>query len=663
MLLGKEQSTSQSLVSTLMHPVVYFLIIFLPFGIVFSLIHKEYDDALQSAVLAEQQWHIKHAHTELSSDLKEAISDVRLLSRRPILQAFFTDRKGINKDQIEKLFSDVLETSPRYDQIRLLDLMGNELIRVDYHNHAAEVAQPESLQNKAQRYYFDDISQLENDQLYMSPLDLNVEQGQIEEPFIPVIRVATPVLDSQGNKQALLIINYHAADFLERLRQTTVDNLGSFMMMTDNAGNFFVHPDPQNEWGDKLGISGRTLQMLYPDIAAQVLLQKPDIIRHDKGAYIVASASPASMLTVAPITSIPDVLPWKIIAFVPEAVWREHSIFSHIEIQLAIALALLFFIRIISLALSNLKIQRGEHSAEQILESVRTQYTEELSDLYENAACGYHSVDKTGIIIRMNNTELRWLGYLKEEVIGIKRYAEFVAEDSKATFDAACDKFFSTGSVQDVHLNICRRDGTTFAVTLNASAIRDEGGNIISSRTAITDITETQRLEDKLKRLARTDPLTGVSNRRDFAEHATRLISNAAVNNQSLAILIFDVDNFKQVNDIYGHHVGDEVLINVTRACVEALRSSDVFARIGGEEFAALLPDMTHQQAIEKAEELRLSISAVTTPLPENNSLTVTVSIGLAINDSEEESLDSLLRKADKNLYIAKNNGRNRVVG
>ena len=158
-----------------------------------------------------------------------------------------------------------------------------------------------------------------------------------------------------------------------------------------------------------------------------------------------------------------------------------------------------------------------------------------------------------------------------------------------------------------------------------------------------------------------TDPLTGVANRRSFLQTGERLISHARLNRQPAALLMFDLDRFKSINDRYGHQTGDAVLTAFCRLATSQLRPSDLFARIGGEEFASLLPDTGRQEAQFLAERLRSAFEATSHRVGEH-ALSATVSVGVAISDDASSDVDELLKAADRALYRAKTSGRNCIA-
>jgi diguanylate cyclase (GGDEF)-like protein len=164
-----------------------------------------------------------------------------------------------------------------------------------------------------------------------------------------------------------------------------------------------------------------------------------------------------------------------------------------------------------------------------------------------------------------------------------------------------------------------------------------------------------------LERRAYTDYLTGLANRRHFLEQAENELARTLRYGRELSILMLDLDHFKQVNDTYGHKVGDLVLKRLSELCRATLRDVDVVGRIGGEEFAVLLPETGTAQAMDTAERLRSSIAAAHVTPESGLPVHFTVSFGVTTLSEKDTNIDILLNQADQALYRAKRDGRNRV--
>ena len=199
----------------------------------------------------------------------------------------------------------------------------------------------------------------------------------------------------------------------------------------------------------------------------------------------------------------------------------------------------------------------------------------------------------------------------------------------------------------------------TFIVS--AQPLLDLMADTVGIVASYKDITDRKQIEEELRRLATTDPLTGAFNRRQFMKRAQEEIDRSKRYNTPLTLLMLDIDHFKAVNDTFGHDAGDEVLKKLVAESLVLLRGSDIFSRLGGEEFAAILTHTAPEQGVLAGERLRKALKALEVHTA-NGPVRFTVSIGVASLAQADLSLQQIMKNADNALYAAKNQGRDRVV-
>lgn len=166
---------------------------------------------------------------------------------------------------------------------------------------------------------------------------------------------------------------------------------------------------------------------------------------------------------------------------------------------------------------------------------------------------------------------------------------------------------------------------------------------------------------EEMERLATTDSLTGIFNRRHFLELGEKEMSRTQRYFRPMSVLLIDVDHFKNINDTFGHAAGDKTLKILTETCINALRENDLFGRLGGEEFAVILPENDEKCAADVAERLRKTMEELKITI-DDKMIRFTISIGVASHRTNDKSIENILKRADDALYKAKKCGRNRVV-
>ncbi|MFZ6641265.1 sensor domain-containing diguanylate cyclase [Undibacterium sp. TC4M20W] len=279
--------------------------------------------------------------------------------------------------------------------------------------------------------------------------------------------------------------------------------------------------------------------------------------------------------------------------------------------------------------------------------------------LFENMQDVYYRTDVDGIVQKVSPAVTKILGYTPEEIEG-KPAAELYPQMGDR--EAFRKEIMLHGMVSDFPGQMVTKDGRIIDISVNSQALYDDEGNYAGAEGICRDVTQRKLLEREMQRLATTDSLTGIANRRAFLEHAEHIFKSCQRYQTQMTLMMLDLDFFKGINDKYGHQSGDLALINFAEAVKLELRESDLFGRLGGEEFCVLLQQANQPEALLVAERIRAHVQSLLLNSAAGEPFSLTVSIGIAIYRAEDDRLGRLLERADKALYQAKSNGRNRVT-
>lgn len=293
---------------------------------------------------------------------------------------------------------------------------------------------------------------------------------------------------------------------------------------------------------------------------------------------------------------------------------------------------------------------RSHHDAESAC-------AELLAQALDNAANAIFITSQTGRIRWANPAFCKLTGYTSAEIIGKTPSLIKSGKQSKAFYD----EIWQTILMGDVWRGIViekRKDGTLFTVDETITPLLDAHGAIHHFLSVSNDITLCTPDDKKNRYLAFHDALTGLPNRAFFESIQTQLISHAQQTASELALFYLDLDHFKQVNDLHGHAVGDQLLIAVSERLRTVTRKADTVARLGGDEFVIFLSDITDHEVVTRLA-MKL-IDAIATPfLLHGLRIECGASIGIALYPRDGSEGDELLRKADWAMYRAKGAGRN----
>lgn len=270
------------------------------------------------------------------------------------------------------------------------------------------------------------------------------------------------------------------------------------------------------------------------------------------------------------------------------------------------------------------------------------------------------SIDSPGPeIVYVNEAFIKISGYSREEVIGkTPRILQRSGTDknAKKKIREALEKKQPVRTT----INNYSKTGQEYWLDISILPLKNNNGDITHFVAIQRDFTQHKILEETLEKLSKLDSLTDLYNHRSFNDFSEIEFSRAKRENKIYSILMIDIDYFKKINDNHGHAIGDLTLQNIAILCKENIRSHDVLARVGGEEFCIILPNTSKNVALNIADKLRNTLKS--TPLvTENKTIPITISVGVAELHNNDVDHKNIIARADKALYKAKNKGRDQV--
>jgi diguanylate cyclase (GGDEF)-like protein/PAS domain S-box-containing protein len=259
-----------------------------------------------------------------------------------------------------------------------------------------------------------------------------------------------------------------------------------------------------------------------------------------------------------------------------------------------------------------------------------------------------------------NKAFAEYAGKSRQEIIGATVHDIWPADLAKV-YEKADQDLMQQGDTQMYETNVRYADGTYHEVVFHKAIYSDMQGHTEGIAGIMLDITERKRLERRLEEAASTDFLTGIYNLRAFHELANQVFQNISRHSTGVALIALDIDHFKAINDLHGHEAGDTALGLLVSTVKSSLRTQDIFARTGGDEFCILLPGTSADAASAVAERIRIAVNDLRIESGNGTTL-LSISAGITIFQPQDRRLQDAFRRADEALYEAKASGRNRVL-
>jgi len=802
----------------------YFLRYFLPAILLVIIVAfigmKQAQQQMLGSLHADANEKVITAKSMAASNLDLMIRDTLYISQSELLKKVLNASSNSSlfnlHSALDALASDwivLMKSSPVYDQIRWIDTQGQERLRIDHSNGVLERVADAKLQNKSHRYYFSKTMKLKNDQFYFSPFDLNIENGEIEKPRKPMIRLAKPVIDSYGNQVGVIVLNYLGGNMLKNIKNITSNNKQK-LWLNNSQGYWLLGDSAKDEWGFMYKKPTLTLASRYPKTWSKIVSQNKGHFTDKVGIWHFDTIHPVEESSRLNATSLDHIVIddvddkttalttgvdapnfWKVVYLVPNqeivSLMRSVRIPIYMGILVTFILILLGSIFLARARLAkeesiqllketNQKLDKASRELEQEnfdKELTKIELTESLERYTSILSCsmdGFVLMDRNGIILECNDAFYQVLrskdsylcghtfgsifgheqeqkitntinnlfitGYSTLEVeckvgnavyyieislmpveatqqvcafmrdITEQKESAFQLEMAASVFTHAnegiilTDQDFLIVDVNDefqfitrtTHEEVLgkkpgllesskhsqafyddlfaklqkkghwygeiwsrRKTGELFLSFLTITRVNNPQDNTCHYVWMFNDITLEKQYQKRLQNSAHYDMLTNLPNRVLLNDRIQQAIKETNRNKHILAIVFIDLDGFKNINDSYGHDMGDYLLVNVAKDMKAVLRETDTVARIGGDEFVAVICGLGHEN--EALPIMNKLLKAIASPIKKGNqTLQVSGSLGVTFYP-QANNLDGeqLIRQADQAMYQAKQSGKN----
>ncbi len=472
---------------------------------------------------ASEKVSVALARRALLSDISSVVTDLMVLARQLEGELDAPD-SGPLRGRLSRVFSIFITQKRLYDQIRYLDYHGMEQVRVNLHHGTAREVNPRALQDKSGRYYYTETMRLPRGGIYISPLDLNMEQGLIERPLKPMLRFSMAVFDAQGKTRGILVLNYLGQRMLDHFLDAA-SHVAHRIHLTESRGYWLAAPDPDDAWGFMLG-HDRTFASRFPREWGRIRATAEGQFVTANGLFTFTTVSPLPAAAAAsyadfdlmkgPSMGGEDAYVWKVIARVPA--WR----LGGTPASFMVDNASLYVSLMVLLALGSWLLARSR--VHHFLAEAQSDYERRFRHTLEDIELAAVTLNRYGKVSFSNRYFQRLCGWSRDEVVGQDWLRRFVPEKQADRWGAVlADLDESQYFPQRLEGQIQTRDGKPRLMAWHNSVSRDSFGEALSVTCIGEDITEKRHTELELIKLHRaveqSPSVVVVTDRRGLIEY------------------------------------------------------------------------------------------------------------------------------------------------
>ena len=470
--------------------------------------------------LMQERSRIAVAKARIIQDFHVVSKDLHLIANLPLMRSYLTERDQHLRIELEKLLLVFSQVTQRYDQIRFIDLVGQEDIRIDFNDGNPLITARANLQNKSKRYYFIDSIRLGSNEQFVSPLDLNIEKETVEIPYKPMIRYATPVFDDKGEKRGIIILNYFGVKLLDKFRAAMAGKNPDGGMLLTHDGYWLKGSKFEDEWGFMFNNPRLTFANRFPDAWPAIERDEQGSLQTNKGLFIYARVyplmerrNPIEGHGVTTISSDEQIAEksyhWKIVSFISNAHLYKDAVYNQ-PLARVLTAAMYFLLAVAAFFIARLTLSRQIANNEIVqLNNTLAQRVTEHAAGEENLAVTLRSIgdgvlttDEYGKITRLNIIAEQLTGWSQSDAIGrpVAEVFRIVNQRTREPERVPVDATLASGVIHELHEDtlLLARDGNEYPIADSCAPIRNSAGVIIGTVLVFRDVTERKIIEQDL---------------------------------------------------------------------------------------------------------------------------------------------------------------------
>ncbi len=551
----------------------------------------------------------------------------------------------INWTYVAKEFVVEAREKQVFDQIRFIDETGMESVRVNYNGGSPSIVPLGDLQNKESRYYFRGAMTLDKGEIYVSSVDLNVERGEVERPFKPMIRMAVPVFDGRGRKRGILVVNYLANILFREIEEILASDISQGFLLDHNGFRLLGGP-AEGRWGFMFN-KKETFATEHPEAWARIetgnegRLATPDAVYMFKRIPALSSIP----LYVTPVGANMGSY-WIAVVRLPKG---EYLSVRSGNLQMIGSLYLLF----VGLLMIMAWYLTGSWAKKR-----RTDINlRRLSLAVEQSPSEVVITDIRGNIEYVNSAFEKISGYSRFEVMGLNPRILKSGFTPMATYEDLWNTITSGGTWRGEFCNK-KKNGELFWEDVAISPIIGADGNITQFLGTKEDISTRKNYEEQLTHKANFDDLTDLPNRVLAMDRLTQALTRATRESGVVAVMMIDIDDLSKINNTLGHDAGNEILVEVSRRMLSCMRAGDTMARSEGDLFLVILPDLKVAVFAEVIAQKILKVCAAPFRVGDTE-VSITACVGITVFPKDGKNAYLLIRNANSAVARAKGMGGN----